>query len=90
MTRRVLEKIARDMKIDLKQFDFVKGEYTNSRESFIEIQFWKDQGIGTDRTKHDVRKKRYSVAALSKAWQSGGDDWGDYLTKGATRIFNIR
>ena len=90
MTRSVLNKVAKDLGINLSDYDMVEGVYTNSRETFIEVSVWKDQGKGSTRSKHDVRTKRYSVAALSKAWQNGGADWSDYLTGGPRRIFNIK
>lgn len=90
MTRRVLEKVARDLRIKLNDYDMVEGKYTNAKETFIEVSVWKDQGIGSSRSRHDVRTKRYSVSAISKSWQNGGDDWEDYLTGGPRRIFNIK
>lgn len=90
MTRTILNKVAKDLGINVKDYDFVEGKYTNANESFIEVSFWKDQGVDSNRSRHDIRKKRYSVAAISRAFEKGGADWDDYLTGGARRIFNIK
>lgn len=90
MTRDILNKVAKQMGIDLNQYDFVNAEWAGHDDSFLEVTFWKDQGVGANRSKHDVQKKRFQTRALYKAWEAGGVDPADYLTGGQRRIFNIR
>lgn len=90
MTRTILNKVAKDLGINVKDYDFVDGAYTNANESFIMVSFWKDSGVDSNRSRHDIRSKRYSVAAIRKSWEKGGADWDDYLTGGPRRIFNIK